>query len=134
VCATGEIMDTAATFYLFAYGTLREGAAADSLLHGCEHVGAGVARGILYDIDGKYPALLPYGNAPVHGEIWRCPADLLLELDRYEGTAQGLFRRIAAEVEHGDAHLPCWLYTAGPALSRRLIPGNRIEDGRWRAA
>jgi gamma-glutamylcyclotransferase (GGCT)/AIG2-like uncharacterized protein YtfP len=127
-------MDTAATFNLFAYGTLRDGDEADSLLHGCDHVGAGVVRGILYDIDSRYPALLLYGNAPVYGEIWRCPADLLLGLDEYEGTAHGLFRRIAVEVEHDDGHLSCWLYAAGPALSRRLIAENRIEDGRWRAS
>jgi gamma-glutamylcyclotransferase (GGCT)/AIG2-like uncharacterized protein YtfP len=119
------------TFNLFAYGTLARGGAAESLLDGCEAVGDGVVRGILYDIDGRFPAVVLYGAAPVHGRIWRCPSDLLLKLDEYEGTARGLFRRVALNVEHDGGHLPCWLYAAGPALSRRLTPEQRIEAGRW---
>jgi gamma-glutamylcyclotransferase (GGCT)/AIG2-like uncharacterized protein YtfP len=119
------------TFNLFAYGTLAQGGAAASLLDGCEAVSDGVVRGILYDIDGRYPALVLYGAAPVHGRIWRCPSDLLLRLDEYEGTGQGLFRRVALDVEHDNGHIPCWLYIAGPALSRRLTAERRIEGGRW---
>jgi gamma-glutamylcyclotransferase (GGCT)/AIG2-like uncharacterized protein YtfP len=119
------------TFNLFAYGTLAQGSAAESLLEGCDLVGDGVVRGILYDINGRFPAVVLYGAAPVHGRIWRCPADLLLKLDEYEGTAQGLFRRVALDVEHDAGHMPCWLYTAGPALSRQLTAERRIDGGRW---
>jgi hypothetical protein len=28
--------------------------------------------------------------------------------------------------------VPCWAYTAGPALSRELVPASRIAGGRWR--
>jgi gamma-glutamylcyclotransferase (GGCT)/AIG2-like uncharacterized protein YtfP len=119
------------TFNLFAYGTLREGGAAAALLQECTPVGEGTVRGILYDIDGRFPALVLYGTSPVHGRIWRCPADVLLRLDTYEGTGTGLFRRVAVDVEHGDGHLPCWLYAAGPALSRRLSADRRVASGRW---
>jgi gamma-glutamylcyclotransferase (GGCT)/AIG2-like uncharacterized protein YtfP len=119
------------TFNLFAYGTLRHGGAADGLLRGCEALGSAVVRGILYDIDGRFPALVLYGPAPVHGEVWRCPADLLLTLDEYEGVGQGLFRRLAVEVERGADRVPCWTYVAGPALSRQLAASRRIPSGRW---
>jgi gamma-glutamylcyclotransferase (GGCT)/AIG2-like uncharacterized protein YtfP len=119
------------TFHLFAYGTLRSDAAAAALLADCERIGNGTARGILYDIDGRFPALLLYGGAPVYGEVWRCPAALLPQLDSYEGTDSGLFRRVAVEVETSDGMLPCWVYAAGPALSRKLVPGGRIASGLW---
>ena len=108
------------TFYLFAYGTLRTDAA--GLLNGCQRVGTGTVRGTLYDL-GSYPALLLAGDDPVPGVIWRCPYPLLRELDRYEGTEEGLFRRIGARV--GD--FPCWIYVAGPKLGPKLLPEARVD-------
>lgn len=123
------------TFNLFAYGTLRPGQPqAARLLAGCTPAGEAHVGGVLYDIEGKYPALLLYGDAPVHGVIWRCPADLLLRLDEYEGHTEGLFRRVAVEARNGAGRVPCWAYVAGPALSRRLVPERRIVGGRWPAA
>lgn len=123
------------TFDLFVYGTLRADGAAAGMLDGCEPRGDGVVHGILYDIDGRFPALVLYGSdSPVHGEVWRCPAALLSSLDRYEGTADGLFRRAAADVETPLGRTPCWVYTAGPALSRKLTFDRRIVSGDWTAA
>jgi gamma-glutamylcyclotransferase (GGCT)/AIG2-like uncharacterized protein YtfP len=121
-------------FNLFVYGTLRSNAAAADLLAGCELIGTGTVTGTLYDIDGRFPALLRYGSDAVHGEIWRCPADLLPALDAYEGTAEGMFRRIAdyVKTQHGE-RVPCWVYAAGPALSRRLTPDRCIPGGAWQA-
>lgn len=119
-------------FHLFAYGTLRDGGGADGLLAGCERVDHGTVGGALYDIDGRFPALVLYGEEPVHGEVWRCPSDLLPSLDAYEGTERSLFRRVAAEVRTSSGGaLPCWLYTAGPALSRSLTPERRVPGGTW---
>jgi gamma-glutamylcyclotransferase (GGCT)/AIG2-like uncharacterized protein YtfP len=130
-------------FNLFVYGTLRGGsdqgatsgrpaAAAAHPMAGCVEVAAGTVGGTLYDIEGRFPALIRYGSDPVRGEVWRCPADLLLALDSYEGTAAGLFRRVGVEIEtDGGELLPCWVYTAGPALSRQLTPANRIATGTW---
>jgi gamma-glutamylcyclotransferase (GGCT)/AIG2-like uncharacterized protein YtfP len=116
-------------FHLFVYGTLRSGERAADVLHGCELVGRASVRGTLYDIDGEYPALMLYGWTPVEGEIWRCPAPLLMRLDEYEGTHSGLFRRIGVQVgEHA-----CWTYVAGPALARRMTAANRLAHGRWPA-
>lgn len=61
------------------------------------------------------------------GEVWRCPASLLRVLDRYEGIAGGLFRRVAVEV--GDR--VCWVYVAGPKLGPRLRADAVIESGSW---
>jgi gamma-glutamylcyclotransferase (GGCT)/AIG2-like uncharacterized protein YtfP len=119
------------TFNLFAYGTLRSAEDASGMLAGCENVGPGTVPGILYDIDGRFPAVVLYGSEPVHGEVWRCPAELLPELDRYEGTETGLFRRVAAEVDTSHGPVACWLYAAGPAVARKLQPQRRMESGRW---
>jgi gamma-glutamylcyclotransferase (GGCT)/AIG2-like uncharacterized protein YtfP len=115
------------SFHIFVYGTLRQRGAAAQLLADCQHIGDGEVAGTLYDVDGRFPALLPYGTTPVRGEIWRCPADRLAALDEYEGVANGLFRRIALSV--GD--VACWVYVAGPALSRQLTPERRISSGEW---
>jgi gamma-glutamylcyclotransferase (GGCT)/AIG2-like uncharacterized protein YtfP len=122
-------------FNLFVYGTLRAGGSAAGLLDGCEWLGRATVHGILYDIDGRFPALVLYGeDSPVHGDVWRCPARFLPSLDRYEGVAEGLFRRVAAEVDTAGGRTPCWLYTAGPALSRKLSFDRRIVSGEWTGA
>ena len=109
-------------FHLFAYGTLRDKGSSASLLRECVQVGPGQIGGVLYDIDGEYPALVMYGTSPVHGEVWRCPTDLLASLDAYEGVDDGLFRRVGVEVDG----TPCWTYVAGPKLTRKLTPARRI--------
>lgn len=89
-------------------------------------MGEGAVAGTLYDA-GEYPALLLGGAGRVRGEVWRCPVPLLRVLDRYEGAAEGLFRRMAVEV--GD--VVCWVYVAGPKLGPRLRPDAIIESGSW---
>ncbi len=116
-------------FHLFTYGSLKAGAAsaeARALLARCERVGPGSVRGTLYDV-GDYPALLLAGDDRISGEIWRCPAHALPDLDRYEGVAEGLFRRVGVEVDGRG----CWTYVAGPGLGPGLVPDRRIQSGRW---
>jgi gamma-glutamylcyclotransferase (GGCT)/AIG2-like uncharacterized protein YtfP len=116
-------------FNLFVYGTLRARERAAPLLSGCVPAGSGSVRGTLYDVDGRFPALMLYGDTPVPGEIWRCPADALRRLDEYEGVREGLFRRVAVSVPdtaEPGREIACWSYVAGPALARRLTPERRI--------
>jgi gamma-glutamylcyclotransferase (GGCT)/AIG2-like uncharacterized protein YtfP len=113
--------------HLFVYGTLRAGSVAHELLDGCTRLREASVGGVLYDVDGRFPALMLYGAAPVHGEIWECPDTLIYRLDEYEGTRAGLFRRVAVSIDGYD----CWTYVAGPALSRQLMPAQRIASGRW---
>jgi gamma-glutamylcyclotransferase (GGCT)/AIG2-like uncharacterized protein YtfP len=118
-----------AGFHLFTYGTLKSAMSsptARELLRDCEVVARGTVRGTLYDA-GEYPALLLNGGTAVDGEVWRCPASLLRVLDLYEGTREGLFRRVAVEV----AGRPCWIFVAGPKLGPRLRPDAIIESGTW---
>lgn len=83
--------------------------------------------GTLYDIDGCFPALMLNGGGRVHGEVWRCPTDLLSKLDDYERVERGLFRRVAIEVDG----MLCWTYVAGPTLARKLTRTRRIASGDW---
>lgn len=96
------------------------------MLRDCELVGPADVRGTLYQA-GEYPALLLDDGHAVHGEVWRCPAPLLRVLDRYEGTAEGLFRRVAVEAG-GEV---CWVYVAGPKLGPRLRTEMVMQQGRW---
>ena len=115
-------------FHLFVYGTLQSGAGANQLLAGASRVGTGSVGGVLYDIDGEYPALILYGNSPVEGKVWHCPAPLLKTLDAYERTVTGLFRRVGVEVRASDGSMiPGWTYVAGPSLAARLTPARRVE-------
>lgn len=116
-----------AHFHLFTYGSLKSGhPPSDTLLRGCARVGAGEVRGTLYDV-GDYPALLLDGVGVTRGEVWRCPAERLLDLDRYEGVEDRLFRRAAVKV----GEVACWVYVAGARLGGRLVPDARIESGEW---
>lgn len=115
-------------FHLFLYGTLLNGNGASALMTGCTRLCDAIVSGTLYDIDGAFPALMPYGQTPVAGEILYCSdVGVLQRLDAYEGVAQGLFRRIGMEIQ-GHA---CWVYVAGPALARKLTPDRRVTGGRW---
>jgi gamma-glutamylcyclotransferase (GGCT)/AIG2-like uncharacterized protein YtfP len=115
------------TFNLFTYGSLRAEGTAAGRLAGCELVGSATVNGILYDIRGEFRALILYGESPIEGDVWRCPASMLASLDEYEGVATGLFRRVGHEARTtaGD-RVPCWIYVAGPALRRNLVPESRI--------
>lgn len=116
-------------FHLFVYGTLRSNGAGAALLADGELIGEGTVGGILYNIDDAYPAIILYGNTAVRGEVWRCPAASLLQLDEYEGVADGLFRRVGVEVAMSDGRrMGCWTYAAGPRLSRKLNGPQRIEQ------
>jgi gamma-glutamylcyclotransferase (GGCT)/AIG2-like uncharacterized protein YtfP len=116
-------------FHLFVYGTLRSTGSAATRMAGCELIGEACVGGVLYDIDGAYPALIVYGNTPVAGEVWRCPPAMLALLDEYEDVASGLFRRIGVEAQMMDGRTQgCWAYVAGPQLARKLTGARRIEQ------
>lgn len=115
-------------FHLFVYGSLRSTGSAVGKLVNSQLIGPGTVGGVLYDMDGEYRALVLYGSTPVHGEVWRCPAELLASLDEYERVDEGLFRRVGVEarLENGTTQ-GCWTYVAGPRLSRKLTPARRID-------
>lgn len=115
---------------IFVYGTLRRGGPAEALLRGCRWLGPAEVTGTLYDVGGRYPALVLEGATPVRGEVWSGPDEALERLDEYEGVEEGLFRRVVVEIG-GE---PCWAYVAGPALVPRLAASAVVEGGEWREA
>lgn len=114
-------------FHLFVYGTLRSGGEESAVLAGSRLIGPASVAGTLYETENGYPALMLAGPGRVHGEVWRCPPEVLRELDAYEGVEEGLFRRVGVRV--GDH--ACWTYVAGPRLARALTPDRRIPSGEW---
>lgn len=117
------------TFQLFVYGTLRKGERAAHRMNGCEWLGRAQVGGVLYNIDDEFTALILYGSTPVHGEVWRCPADKLKELDEYEDIDNGLFRRVGVTVTlENQSQVGCWAYVAGPRLTRKLTPDRQITS------
>jgi gamma-glutamylcyclotransferase (GGCT)/AIG2-like uncharacterized protein YtfP len=122
---------TDAHFHLFVYGTLRKGERSEHLLGDSEWIGPAEVGGILYDIDGAHPALVLYGTTPVKGEVWKCPSALLQKLDEYEELSTGLMRRVGVTAHAGCQAIPCWVYVAGPRLTRKLTPARRILQGQW---
>lgn len=115
-------------FHLFVYGSLRSTGTAVSLLGDGELIGPATVGGILYDMDGAYPALVLYGSVEVRGEVWKLPSSLLPGLDAYERVDEGLFRRVGvtATLEGGE-EVGCWIYVAGPALGRKLTAERRVS-------
>jgi len=116
-------------FNLFVYAPVVPGGL-ERLPRGRKLIGRGVLRGTLYRLDGAGPVLMLYGDSPVCGEIWRCPAESLAELDAAAGVAEGRLRRVARSVpmENGGEAPGCWLYVAGPALAHELLPERRVRE------
>lgn len=112
---------------VFVYGTLRRGQPAEGLLGGCRFIRETSVRGTLYDVGGRFPALVLGRTGEVHGELWAVPRSRLASLDSYEGVEGGLFERIRVHVE-GEL---CWTYVAGAALEPRLTPDALLPAGRW---
>lgn len=126
---SGERAHVREEVHIFVYGTLLDGNGAGALLDGCTRVGDARVAGTLYDVDGEFPALMLAGAGQVRGEIWRCPAQRIHEIDRYEAVESGLFRRVGLQVDG----VACWLYVAGPALAPRLARCRRVPSGSWRS-
>ena len=120
---------------LFAYGTLKDpqqvAAVVGRPIH-CRVIGSGSVCGILYDV-GEYPALRP-SDAPqdvVHGALLEVEDSALVELDAYEGVAEGLYVREHCTVQLDDGTtVAAWIYFYNRSTStlRRIaawppIPG-----------
>lgn len=114
-------------FHLFVYGSLRKNGMAAALMADSHWIGDATVGGVVYDIDGEYRALVLYGKTPIPGEVWRCAFEKLAMLDEYERVEEGLFRRVGVEAQLSDGTIQgCWVYVAGPKLSRKLTPAHRI--------
>lgn len=112
------------TDLLFAYGTL---APPDPSTAGRDGWLPDAVRGRLYDL-GPYPALVEVDDPEagwVEGYVRPVDAATLAGmLDRYEGVAEGLYRRVAVTTRAGRS---AWVYV----YARPLPPSARGPLPRW---
>jgi len=81
---------------IFVYGTLKRGGRNHRRLAGGKFLGdARTTRGYRMFDAGGYPALVRDARAPheIPGELWEVSDARLAELDAFEGTHEGLYRR-----------------------------------------
>jgi gamma-glutamylcyclotransferase (GGCT)/AIG2-like uncharacterized protein YtfP len=112
------------TTLLFAYGTLAPASPEVATRAGWM---PDMVRGRLFDL-GPYPALVDVDD-PAAGwvEGYVCaidPETLAGPLDRYEGVAEGLYRRVLVPTRGGRS---VWVYV----YARPVPPGAVGPIGRW---
>jgi gamma-glutamylcyclotransferase (GGCT)/AIG2-like uncharacterized protein YtfP len=124
--------------YLFVYGTLKRGEKNHRELirnQGVKFLGAAKIRGELYEVDGQdFPGAVPSTRQDryVHGQLFRLadPSRSLKELDAFEGTDEGLFRRRSVDVWFDGRKLKAWAYF----YSQPLKPADQVSTGTYRSA
>lgn len=114
---------------LFVYGTLKTGGANGALLGRCKRFPA-KAEGRLYRMPTGVPALVVQPDAGwVEGEfVEAVPPEVVALCDLYDGVAEGLYERVAAEVVIGLRRHPVQLYAMSDAEARG---GVHLPSGRW---
>ena len=117
---------------LFVYGTLKRGGRNQRQMAGLAFVGpARTQPGFrLYDVGG-YPGLVaePDERNGVSGEVWSVDAAGLARLDRFEGVAEGLYRREVVPLQSPFADHVVFTYVVGSAVT-----GRRAVGEEWREA
>ena len=81
---------------LFVYGTLKRGGANHARLEGQQFKGRATTQPLYrMHLIADYPGLVaaPGGGSNVKGELWEVDPEKLRELDAFEGSHEGLFRR-----------------------------------------
>jgi gamma-glutamylcyclotransferase (GGCT)/AIG2-like uncharacterized protein YtfP len=112
---------------IFVYGTLRRGGSQHFRMAGAEFIAAGTVRGRLYGIDW-YPGLaLDETGDEVTGEVYQVSAELLENLDAFEGPE---YRRVRvmimlADESRQDAWLWEWLGACDE--NQRILSGNWLS-------
>ena len=118
---------------VFVYGTLRRGASNAHRMAGGRLVAEGTVGGALIRI-GWYPGLVADpGGGSVRGELWEVSAELLAELDRFEGcdpqSGGGIeYQRVMATVrldDGGEADAWVWKWRG------QIDDHPRIAGGDW---
>ena len=117
---------------VFVYGTLRRGECNDIARYAPApvFVGAGEARGTLYDL-GPYPGALFDGAGRLVGEVYHVTPAVETALDRLEGVqddGQGEYLRRDIQVQMGEQRLSCLAYEIN---ARHVRHARRIVSGDW---
>ena len=112
-------------YCLFVYGSLKRGFRHHCVLRGAPFErSARTAKGFRLVLQGEYPALVSGGMGSVEGELYLVTAELLAELDHFEGCPD-LYRREPILLEDGSRALT---YVVLPERAQALPA---IADGRW---
>jgi len=118
---------------LFVYGTLKRGCSNHRQMGGLTFVGAARTQpGFrLYDVGG-FPGLVaaPDDRDGVHGEVWSVDAAGLARLDRFEGVAEGLYRREAVPMAAPFAAEAVDAYVFGSGVAGRAVIGSEWREQR----
>jgi gamma-glutamylcyclotransferase (GGCT)/AIG2-like uncharacterized protein YtfP len=69
-----------------------------------------------------YGTVVPDPDGRVHGVLWELTAADGASLDRFEGVAQGWYRREIREIEGADGPTPAMLYLAADATPGQAHP------------
>lgn len=111
--------------HVFVYGTLRRGGSNHFRMAGAEFVAAGTVRGRLYGIDW-YPGLvLDETGDEITGEVYQVSAELLENLDAFEGPE---YRRARVMITLADeSRQDAWLWEWLGACDEN----QRILGGDW---
>lgn len=131
-------MDTAASNYLFVYGTLMStfDTMYSRLLQNRSHyIGSAHVTGFLFDL-GSYPGIIfdPETTSLVCGELYDLSPNqsILQELDRYEGISPkeeyNQYKRILIPVTYTKNTVPSWVYV----LTQKPIQPIIIASGDYR--
>lgn len=107
---------------VFVYGTLKKGYGNHILLEESKYLGK-------YNTEPEFtmhslrafPAVLPFGNTSIKGEVYEVDSDTFKRLDRLEGYPS-LYERIQIPTEYGDA----WVY-----IMNSVRDINVVESGEW---
>ncbi|MGC6425639.1 MAG: gamma-glutamylcyclotransferase family protein [Akkermansiaceae bacterium] len=115
---------------IFVYGALRRGASNHWRMEGAKFLGEATVTGTLVKVDW-YPGLVLDGVTQVLGEVYEVSANLLAELDDFEGlTNGGLFDeydRVIARVEVGGQPLEASIYEWQKGVAGYEV----VENGDW---
>jgi len=116
-------MTNHASYFVFAYGSLRSGFHSDAYEYISRYFnffGQAKVKGKLFDL-GEYPAAIPVPEeAFIYGELYLVKNEsefswAIAQLDDYEGVLaepheQPLYRREIADIFINDAIVPAWIY------------------------
>ncbi|MDA7862008.1 gamma-glutamylcyclotransferase [Akkermansiaceae bacterium] len=99
---------------IFVYGALRKGASNDWRMKKARWLGPSEVEGTLLKIDW-YPGLVLGSGGLVRGEVYEISAELLSELDAFEGIGleddrNGEYHRVRKEVSLDDTPTEVWIY------------------------
>jgi len=107
--------------HLFVYGTLRNSR---------PNAIAATITGTLVSL-GAFPAVTLDGDTKIQGEIFPVDPLGLLNYDRYEGVAHGLYKRELVMANTDAGPVPAYVYVAGPLLTHEIAGLDPIQSGDW---